>query len=481
MRITSQNVQSLPPLPAAKASQIIEQALTGSSIVGWQEVHTDLYLRLLRELGDARGDRFDHYFPPAGGVPISWRRRRYVFIGAATHVLHEGVAGVCLPRRITVVTLEDRDTGARFAVVNLHMVASAWSGSKGSVALRRKLWNIGQANVRAVLSDLARSGLPVVVVGDFNSRNRREPAIGREVAGRPVRYHVSRSSIDQVITIDSEALRWDVLRSDALPLENGDHAGKRVTAVLSQSSAPKPIPAPQPKPSPEPEPAPAPKPPKLPEGYKFPAPSPPYRGPAAHTSGEGNRPILRAVIHSTVSPCEPGGADAICAYFRSQRSGGSAQYVIDPEAERQAVWDDVIAWHAPPNPHTSGFEMCDIPGPVPDDPPLSAAFKAARRAWRWAKPNQRKMLKRTANLVAAHCLAEDIPLVWLSVAALRKAGPAHARGITSHANTSLAFGQSTHWDPGFWPRRRFMRLVRREAKRLRREAAVNATRKRVAA
>lgn len=473
MRITSQNVQSLPPLLPVRAAQIIRQALDSSGIVGWQEVHTDLYVRLLTELG---GDRWDHYFPTTGGVPISWRKRQFKFIDAQTHVLHGGVAGVCLPRRISVVTLEDRDTGRRFAVVNLHMVASAWSGSKGGVSLRRKLWNIGQANALAVLEDLVRLGLPVVVVGDFNSQNRRELAIGREVAGRRVTYHVSRSSIDQVITIDGEALNWHVAVEDALPLENGDHAGKRIISTLGA-----PLPGPLPEPPPLPEPAPAPEPPQLPEGFKFPAPEPPYRGPAAHTSGRGNKPILRAVIHSTVSPCEPGGADDICAYFRSERSAGSAQYVIDPEAERQCVWDDVVAWHAPPNPHTSGFEMCDIPGPVPDDPPLSAAFKAARRSWRWAKPNQRKMLKRTANLVAAHCLAEDIPLVWLSVSALRKAGPAHARGITSHANTSLAFGQSTHWDPGFWPRRRFMRLVRREAKRLRREAAANIARKRAVA
>lgn len=190
---------------------------------------------------------------------------------------------------------------------------------------------------------------------------------------------------------------------------------------------------------------------------------PVYLGPAAHTSTGHNKPISRIVVHSTVSPCEPGGAREIAAYFRSPKAGGSAHYIVDPEEIVQSVYDDVVAWHAPPNQHSLGFEMCDIPGPVPDDKPWSALWKAARRSWRWVKPNQRKMLRRTARAVARTALAYGVPIRFLSVRDLR-AGQA---GITTHANVSNAFNQSTHWDPGFWPRRRFMRLVRAEAKRLR--------------
>lgn len=196
---------------------------------------------------------------------------------------------------------------------------------------------------------------------------------------------------------------------------------------------------------------------------KFTAPSPPYLGPAAHTSKGNNKPIERIVIHSTVSPCVPGGARKIAAYFRSPNAGGSAHYVVDPSEAVQVVYDGVIAWHAPPNAHSLGIEMCDTPGPVLNDKPGTARFKALRRAWRWAQPNQRRMLRRTAALTAQLALAYDVPLRFLTSAQLR----AGAHGITTHNNVSQAFHQSTHWDPGFWPRRRFMRLVRREAERLR--------------
>lgn len=196
---------------------------------------------------------------------------------------------------------------------------------------------------------------------------------------------------------------------------------------------------------------------------RIPAPSPFYAGPPAHDSGEGNKPIARIVIHSTVSPCEPGGARDIAAYFRSQAAGGSAHYVIDPDEVVQAAWDSVVCWHAPPNAHSLGNEMCDIPGPVPDDKRGTAAWKSLRRSWRWTRRNQRDMLRRTAKLTAQQALAYDVPIRWVGVRRLR----AGKHGITTHANVSKAFHESTHWDPGFWPRHHFMRMVRRHAKRLR--------------
>jgi hypothetical protein len=191
-------------------------------------------------------------------------------------------------------------------------------------------------------------------------------------------------------------------------------------------------------------------------------PAPTYRGPAAHTTAGDNKPITRIVIHSTVSPCAEGGAEMIARYFRSEGSGGSAHYVVDPAETVQVVYDGVIAWHAPPNSHSLGIEMCDIPGPVPGDRPGTAAFKAAKRSWRWIRPQQRAMLENTAELTAQLCLAYDVPLVFVGYRGLR----AGRHGITTHHHVSQAWGQSTHWDPGFWPRRRFMRLVRKHAKAL---------------
>ena len=175
-------------------------------------------------------------------------------------------------------------------------------------------------------------------------------------------------------------------------------------------------------------------------------PSPTYLGPAAHTSSGHNKPIHRLVLHSTVSACEPGGARSIAAYFRSEKSGGSAHYVVDPKEVIQVVYDDVIAWHAPPNQHSIGIEMCDNP---------------STNIHRWNDENHQKMLKRTAKLVARLCLAYDIPARFLSPADL-KAGK---HGITTHNNVSQAFHESTHWDPGFWPQKEFMDLVHKYIKK----------------
>lgn len=194
-----------------------------------------------------------------------------------------------------------------------------------------------------------------------------------------------------------------------------------------------------------------------------PAPNPPYLGPARHYSSGNNKPINRIVIHSTVSECKPGGAREIAKYFQSEAAGGSAHYVVDPGAEVQVVYDSVIAWHAPPNGNSIGIEMCDMPGPVPNDNPLSAAFKAARRRWRWNNPNQQMMLRRTARLTAQLCLAYGVPIQFVGARGLRSG----KRGITTHNSVSTAFKQSTHWDPGFWPRKHFMKMVREEAAKLR--------------
>lgn len=180
----------------------------------------------------------------------------------------------------------------------------------------------------------------------------------------------------------------------------------------------------------------------------FPAPSPVYLGPAAHDSGPGNKPIHRIVLHSTVSDCEPGGARNIASYFRSENAGGSAHYVVDPGETVQVVFDDTVAWHAPPNRNSLGVEMCDRPHPT---------SKA-----RWSDENHKAMLKRTARLVAELCLAYDVPPWHRSALALRLG----RRGVTTHAQVSKAFAQSSHWDPGAWPRFRFMRSVRAEIKNI---------------
>lgn len=189
----------------------------------------------------------------------------------------------------------------------------------------------------------------------------------------------------------------------------------------------------------------APKASKSPAGKtrKVSAPAPPYVGPAAHTGGATNKPIDRIVIHGTTgeNACVPGHARVIARYFRTTTRDASAHYVVDPAETVQVVYDSVVAFHAPPNTHSLGVELCDrVVGPLE----------------RWDDKNHRDMLERAAKLVAGLCLAYDVPARFVGPQGLRDG----RRGVTTHAVVSEAFGQSSHWDPGLWPRAAFMRRVR---------------------
>lgn len=154
--------------------------------------------------------------------------------------------------------------------------------------------------------------------------------------------------------------------------------------------------------------------------------------------------VKRIVIHCTVSPCKPGGARSVAAYFASERAGGSAHYTVDPEEIVQSVRENVVAWHAPPNTSSIGIELCD---PQKGSPA------------RWSDANHEAMLRLAADLVRQVATRWKVPLDRLTVAEV-KAGK---RGICGHVDVSKAFGQTDHTDPGAgFPWGHFMDLVRGE-------------------
>jgi hypothetical protein len=85
---------------------------------------------------------------------------------------------------------------------------------------------------------------------------------------------------------------------------------------------------------------------------------------------------------------------------------------------------------------------------------------------RWDEPNHREMLERAARLVARLCLANDIPIRFIGPIRLRLGW----RGICEHSDISAAWRQTSHWDLGNFPRRRFADLCRKEAARIKKEA-----------
>ena len=126
----------------------------------------------------------------------------------------------------------------------------------------------------------------------------------------------------------------------------------------------------------------------------------------------------------------------------------SAHYVVDPGETVQVVYDSVVAYHAPPNQHALGIELCDMQSGPGD---------------RWSDANHKAMLVRAANLVAGLCRAYGVPIDKIGPADL-KAGK---RGICGHIDVSHAWGQTSHVDPeatpGF-PWASFMDQIRAAAK-----------------
>jgi N-acetylmuramoyl-L-alanine amidase CwlA len=178
---------------------------------------------------------------------------------------------------------------------------------------------------------------------------------------------------------------------------------------------------------------------------KYRAPSP--RMIAARWTGGSQTPRL-IVMHSTVSPCKPGQAEAVAHFFAGEDNKTSAHYVVDPGTVVQCVGDHTVAYHCGHNQDSIGIELCDMP-----DQQSQA---------RWNDANHRAMMTVAARLVAQLCLAYNIRPWFVTVPGL-KVG---RRGVTTHANMSQAFKQSTHWDPGAWPRIRFMRMVRAEVRKI---------------
>lgn len=177
-----------------------------------------------------------------------------------------------------------------------------------------------------------------------------------------------------------------------------------------------------------------------------------YRAPhpamiKARWHGGSQTPRL-VVMHSTVSPCQIGGARAIAHYFATTENKTSAHYAVDPAEVIQCVGDHTVAYHCGYNGNSIGIEMCEFP---------SRANLA-----RWFTRPHRLMKRRAARLVAELCLAYGIRPYYLGARKLKLWDDGGPTGITTHAAMSAAFKRSTHWDPGSWPRRRFLRRVRRE-------------------
>ncbi len=158
-----------------------------------------------------------------------------------------------------------------------------------------------------------------------------------------------------------------------------------------------------------------------------------------------NGTVTRVVIHDEEFPVEVGSALSIAQDFANRRAPnyGSAGYVTDQGDEQHCVPDSKVAYHAPPNQGSVGQERDGYASYNPDQWNHSDAQRTTCN-----------VAARTAELLRRF----GLPPVWLTVGQLAAGG----RGVTSHNNVSLCWGQSDHHDPGpAFPIGAFMALVTR--------------------
>ncbi len=148
--------------------------------------------------------------------------------------------------------------------------------------------------------------------------------------------------------------------------------------------------------------------------------------------GEPRTAIDVICLHDMESPEAAETAETVSRWAQTLPSDRKASwtYAVDTNSIVQCVPELVVAYAAPGANH--------------DGIQIEHAGRARQTRAEWLDAYSRPMLELSALLSADICRRRGLPPVWLSPADLQ----AGRRGITSHANVSLAFGKSTHTDPG---------------------------------
>lgn len=143
------------------------------------------------------------------------------------------------------------------------------------------------------------------------------------------------------------------------------------------------------------------------------------------------RPIRCVVLHTMEAAEKPTTAENVAKWFASAAAPmASAHYCIDADSIVQGVREEDTAFAAP--------------GLNADGIQLEHAGYAAQTAADWSDDYSRRMLARSAKLVAGICARHGIPIAFVDAAGLLRG----ERGITTHAEVTKAYRQSTHTDPG---------------------------------
>ena len=153
-----------------------------------------------------------------------------------------------------------------------------------------------------------------------------------------------------------------------------------------------------------------------------------------YTRGRPDGPPLWIVIHDMEAAESSDRAENTAAYFASGSGGRnvSAHYCVDDNSVVQCVKLADVAWTVGNRPGNNRGINWELSG-----------YARQTRA-QWLDPFGQEMFRQMAPYVLADAERFDIPIRRCSVADLKAFRP----GITSHNDLRLAFGVTSHTDPG---------------------------------
>lgn len=171
------------------------------------------------------------------------------------------------------------------------------------------------------------------------------------------------------------------------------------------------------------------------------------------------RRIVGICLHSMESQEKPDTAETVAAWFQRGPTNASGpvitspHYCVDSNSIIQCVQTKDVAFTAGRTGNTHFIH-------------IELAGRARQTQAEWLDAYGQSMLAVTADLCAALMRKFGLRNTWLSPAdllALRDTDwGVGGGGLTSHANISKAYKESTHWDPGpHFPVDHFLGLIRK--------------------
>lgn len=157
------------------------------------------------------------------------------------------------------------------------------------------------------------------------------------------------------------------------------------------------------------------------------------------------QPVQCIVVHSVEAPARAGLAYSLATGWL-QSAGVSVHAITDPSESVDMADLGTVAYHCGGgNQHSVGDEVTGY-----------AAWSTAQ----WEDPTAFAALRLDAKKVAEQAKKLGIPLRWLKIAEI-KAG---LRGVITHNDARLAWGGTTHTDPGpGFPYDKFMQMCQQWA------------------